>query len=42
MMIRYITTKQIDQIDKLKAFDEDGYRFNEILSTQNHFIFTRE
>lgn len=41
-MIRYITTKQIDQIDELKAFGEDGYRFNEILSTQNHFIFTRE
>lgn len=41
-MIRYIATNKVDQVNQLKNFNEDGYQFNEALSTDCHFVFTRE
>lgn len=40
-MARYILMNQIDEVQKIKAFNEDGYMFNEDLSTAFTWIFTR-
>ena len=40
-MIRYIARNQIEQVEALKAFNEDGYTFNEQLSDSIHFVYTR-
>lgn len=40
-MIRYIAVNQIDTVEALKAFDEEGYKFNEKLSEPTHFVYTR-
>lgn len=41
MMVSYIITNGIDNIEAVKGFNEDGYKFNEDLSTKYKFIFTR-
>jgi cytoplasmic iron level regulating protein YaaA (DUF328/UPF0246 family) len=41
MMARYIIKNRIDQVEKLKAFDDEGYRFNEALSSDHNWVFTR-
>jgi len=40
-MARYIIKNRIDQVEKLKAFDDEGYRFNEALSSDHNWVFTR-
>jgi len=40
-MTRFIIQNKIEKIEELKAFDLDGYLFNNKLSTTNEFIFTR-
>jgi cytoplasmic iron level regulating protein YaaA (DUF328/UPF0246 family) len=41
LMARYMATNQISKIDELRQFDLDGYQLNDDLSTDNHFVFTR-
>lgn len=40
-LTRYITKNKIDNINDLKTFSYDGYIFNESLSDNYNFIFTR-
>ncbi len=40
-LARYLIKNRIDNINELKSFNHDGYRFNEELSDNNNFIFTR-
>ena len=41
MMTRFIIDNNISDIDNLKSFDYDGYRFHEELSSEKDLIFTR-
>lgn len=41
MMTRYIIQNEIEEIEDIKNFNLDGYEFNEELSTQKEFVFTR-
>lgn len=41
MMARFIIKNRIDQVDDIKAFDMDGYYFNESMSTNAEWVFTR-
>lgn len=41
MMARYIIKHRIDQVEKLKSFDDEGYLFNEDLSSESQWVFTR-
>ena len=41
MMVRYIIDTQAETIDDLKAFDYDGYQFDQNLSAGNQLVFTR-
>ena len=41
MMTRYILLNRINNIDDLKFFEEDGYFFNDILSSEDQLVFTR-
>lgn len=41
MMSRYIIENEIEDIEDLKKFDVDNYIFNEELSTDIEFVFTR-
>lgn len=38
-MVQYIVKNQIQDPEELKKFDEDGYRFEEALSTKNNYVF---
>jgi cytoplasmic iron level regulating protein YaaA (DUF328/UPF0246 family) len=40
-MARYIIENQVQNLQHLKAYDEDGYRFQESLSTDEEWVFTR-
>lgn len=40
-MAKFIIKNRIDQKEHLKAFDEDGYIFNNQLSSNNEFVYTR-
>lgn len=40
-MVSYIVKNRIDSIVGIKAFNEDGYSFNEELSTKTNIVFTR-
>lgn len=42
MMVRYCATNRIKQISGLKGFDQDGYCFNEEVSTENRWVFRRQ
>jgi len=42
MMSRYMIKNRIDKAEHLKDFDEDGYKFNNQLSTEDSWIFTRK
>lgn len=42
MMARHIVTHEIDQIDDLKSFDSEGYTFNQSMSINNKWVFTRK
>ena len=41
MMLRFIIQNRIKEPDYLKAFDEDGYYFNNDLSTEKELVFCR-
>ena len=41
LMVRYIIDHNINTIEGLKAFTEDGYGFSETLSSTNELVFTR-
>ena len=41
MMLRFIIQNRINTAEYLKAFDEDGYYFNNELSTQKEWLFCR-
>lgn len=40
-MVSYIVKNGIDSIAQVKEFKEEGYSFNEELSTENNLVFTR-
>ena len=40
-MTRFIIKERIDNPEALKAFEEDGYVFNQELSSENEWVFTR-
>ncbi len=41
LMTRFMIKNRIDQAEDLKEFDLDGYAFNETLSTDTNWVFTR-
>jgi hypothetical protein len=41
LMSRYMIDERITAPNKLKSFDQEGYEFNQILSTEDEWIFTR-
>lgn len=41
MMARYIIKNKVNQVDDLKLFEEDGYFYNDNLSNEDDFVFTR-
>jgi cytoplasmic iron level regulating protein YaaA (DUF328/UPF0246 family) len=41
MMIRFIIRNKLSDPEDLKAFDIEGYHFNNDLSTENELVFTR-
>lgn len=42
LMARYIIQNQIEDIEQIKAFNLDGYEFNEEMSNDTEFVFTRD
>ena len=40
-MSRYILLNRIKDPEDIKAFDVDGYRFNDALSGGDQWVFTR-
>jgi len=41
MMVRFIVQNGLTEPEELKAFDRDGYYFNNGLSSGNEMVFTR-
>lgn len=41
MMVDYVIQNKIDNVDKLKEFTVSDYRFNQKLSSDDEFVFTR-
>ena len=41
LMTRFIIDNQIIKIDDIKSFNYDGYIFDQILSSEKNFVFTR-
>jgi hypothetical protein len=41
MMCDYIIRNRMTRIQELKSFDLDGYRYNEKLSAEDEWVFTR-
>ena len=39
-MARYILTRKLHSVEELKQFNEEGYQFNEDLSTPTTWVFT--
>ncbi|MBP1745237.1 MAG: hypothetical protein H6Q58_2215 [Firmicutes bacterium] len=42
MMARFIAENRVDDPEKLKEFDSDGYVFSETMSSENDFVFLRK
>ena len=42
MLSRYIIKNRLSDIEDIKAFDEEGYKFNKKLSRDNDWVFTRK
>lgn len=42
LMARFAITQRIDQVEGLKAFDLEGYRFEATVSDENRLVFRRE
>jgi cytoplasmic iron level regulating protein YaaA (DUF328/UPF0246 family) len=41
LMVRYIIDNNVKNIEDLKGFDIDNYRFSEEMSSGNELVFTR-
>lgn len=41
LMTRYILQNEIEDIEKIKEFNLDGYEYNEEMSNDSEFVFTR-
>ena len=41
MMCNYIVRNQLKEVNDLKSFDVEGYRFNKKISSANDWVFTR-
>jgi len=41
LMTRFIIDNRFEEVEKLKLFDADGYYFNDHLSTETEWVFTR-
>ena len=41
MMARYIVVNNLQNAEDIKGFDSDGYRFDQNLSSDNEWVFTR-
>ena len=42
LMTRYILQNEIEDIEKIKEFNLDGYEYNEEMSNESEFVFTRD
>lgn len=42
MMARYIIKNRITDVEGIKGFDQKGYAYNEALSTETQWVFTRD
>ena len=42
LMTRYILQNEIEDIEKIKDFNLDGYEYNEEMSNESEFVFTRD
>jgi len=42
LLSRYIIKNQLSDIEDIKSFDIDGYKFNKKLSRDNNWVFTRK
>jgi len=40
-MTRYLIEQQLADIEELKFYDVDGYQYNDLLSTEKEWVFTR-
>ena len=40
-MTRYLVEQHITDIEQLKLYDVDGYQYNDLLSSENEWVFTR-
>ena len=41
-MVRWMAEHNIEDPDRLRAFDQLGYRFHEELSAENHYVFLKQ
>lgn len=41
LMIDYLIKNRIEDVEKIKAFNLDGYCFHQTLSSDDHYVFTR-
>ena len=41
-MIHYLSTNQIEALEGVKEFNEEGYRFMKELSNEREFVFVKE
>jgi hypothetical protein len=41
MMCNYVVKNRIEKPEEMKGFDRDDYQFNEELSSERHYVFTR-
>ena len=41
LMVNYLVKNNITNIEDIKNFNQDGYTFNEELSSENLFVFSR-
>ncbi len=42
LLSRYIIQNRLDDVEDIKSFSEEGYRFNKKLSKGNNWVFTRK
>lgn len=42
LMSAYIIKNQLDDVEGIKQFDSEGYRYNESMSTAREWVFTRD
>ncbi len=41
-MVRFMASLQIEEPEKIKAFDRGGYRFDEGRSSEKEYVFIKE